>query len=159
MRRREGGRAAVLAGVVVGLGGALVLGGVRHPDVPTGLAHAALGVAVLALAWAGYRGSAVRAAAAMAAVAVTLTVAGFAVAGSLGITAAVLGLAALFAGAVAHASENYGIFAYALLGDGLAAAAIGAHHLRADATLLGVTLLVATVACLGTAAVVARAAS
>jgi hypothetical protein len=154
--RREG----VLAGIVVlGLGGALVYGGVRHPDVLTGVAHAAVGVAVLALGWAGYRGSAVQAAAVMSAIAVTLTVAGFAVGGALGITAGVLGVAALFAGAVAYASENYGLFAYALLGDGLATAALGAHHLRADATLLGVAMLVATVACLGTAAVLGRAAS
>ena len=158
MRRREGGLGAVLAGMEV-LGGLLVYGGVRHPNLPTGLTQAAVGIAVLTLAWTGYLGSAVPVAAAMSAVAVTLTVAGFVVGGAFGITAGVLGIAALFACAVAYVSENYFLFGYALLADGLAAAAVGAHDLRTDATLLGAILLVAAAACLGAAAVVGRAAS
>jgi hypothetical protein len=157
--RRPERLAAGVAGIVaVVLGAALVLGGVRQPDVLTAVTHAALGVAVVASGLAILRGEAVGFAAAMSGIAVTLAVAGFVVSGGLGITAGVLALAALFAGGVAYASENYGIFAYALLGDGLAAAAVGAHDLRTDASLLGVTLLVTAVLSLGTAAVVGRAA-
>jgi hypothetical protein len=158
VRRRERLAAGVAGIAGVGLGAALVLGGVRQPDVLTAVTHAALGVAVAACGVVILLGGAVGFAAAMSGIAVTLAVAGFVVGGPLGIAAGVLGAAALFAGAVAYASENYGIFAYALLGDGLATAALGFHHLRTDATMLGVTLLVAAVLSLGTAAVVGKAA-
>ena len=156
MRQREG-LAAVLAGIVcLVLGGALGYGGVRHPDVLTGVTHAAVGVAVAAFGVVTVLGGAVGFAAAMSGIAVTLTVAGFAESGALGITAGVIGVAALFVCAVAYASENYGLFGYALLGDGIAALALGIHHLRTDATLLGVPMLVVAVAGLAMGVAVLR---
>jgi hypothetical protein len=136
--------------VGLGIGGAIVYGGVRHPDVLTAVTHAAVGVAVAAFGVVTVLGGAVGFAAVMSAIAVTLTVAGFAVNGVLGITAGVIGTAALFVCAVAYASENYGLFGYALLGEGIAAAALGAHHLRTDATPLGVPMLVMALAGLAT---------
>ena len=131
MRRRDERLAAGVAGIVgVGLGAALVLGGVRQPDVLTAVTHAALGVAVAACGAAILLGGAVGFAAAMSGIAVTLAVAGFVVGGPLGVTA---GLSAWPRCSPARSPTRARTTAssrYALLGDGLATAALGTHHLR-----------------------------
>ena len=147
MRRPDERLAAGLAGIVgLVLGGALVYGGIRQPDLLTAVTHAAVGLAVAAVGIVTLLGEAVGFAAAMSGVAATLAVAGFAERDALGITAGAVGVVALFVCAVAYASQNYGLFGYALLGVGIAAVALGAGHLRADATVLGVTLLVVALA-------------
>lgn len=94
MRPREAGPAAVLAGIVgLGIGGAIVYSGVRHPDVLTAVTHSAVGVVVAAFGVVTVFGGAVGFAAVMSAIAVTLTVAGFAVSGVPMLVMALAGLA------------------------------------------------------------------
>jgi hypothetical protein len=127
--------------VVLGVAAALAYGGLRLDDVVTTVTVVAVGVAVAVLAGSLYRWNSILFAVAMFGIAVALTAVGFAVGTALGLTAAAAGLVAAVFGFVAFARSNYGIFAYALAGLVVNTAALGVHFLRADATLLAVTLL------------------